>query len=1074
MAESKVSLAARGAGVEGPVSSIGANTGWLTRLSGWRQKSWSIYAYLMAFGLALILPMILLSAALLRSNDITELERLDQRVELLALETARDLDRELLALRTTLEVMAHSPTLTKGDFEGFRSFATTAAEKQGVNIVLRQHDGQQVLNTSAANAAIIRNRSGMGEQDRQAIAAGQVRVTDIYRGIFRDRPIFVVSVPVASGPYTQHSLNAAVEPDSLVGKLNLGDLPRGWMTCIFDRSGNLVTRSGASAAHQSHPAMSRIRQRMTGTHGVVRASLDDGEPAIFGYQRSQVSGWLVVVTVPLAVHEAAGTRSHRLLAVLTLGLIASSIGLAAWFGRTIAYPVSLLAERARQLEAMGPRPPQPVRLKEVGDVMERLDEAAVRLSASTQDLRLSEARYRQLATSTPAGLFRANAEGALTFVNGRWCAITDIEPAQALGMDWLHVIHAEDRALVGDAWQRALAADGLMQVECRIAGQQGRTAWALCEVVPELSEDGRRIGAVGSLTDLTERKSAEHVRRESEDRLRLALEVGRMGTFTWTLATDMVELDSIGAAILGRPLAACVLPNRELIGQAHVDELARIEDFNAALLASDAPVSLICRFRRANDGATRYVALRASRQAAGVVPDGPPVRVIGVLFDVTEQTLAEQSLEELNVALEQRVLERTAELATANERLQNEMHQREAVQAALNQAQKLEALGKLTSSVAHDFNNQLMAVLGGLELIEKGVQDPRLLRHAQNARSAAKRASQLTDQLLSFSRKGELAPERIDIAGTLSGLEDVLRHAVGSKVKRRVDIAHDIAPAWADPDQLHATLVNLAINARDAMPGGGQLVISAANVVLAAGDVDRGLAPGRYVSIVLADTGVGMTDAVRQRAGEPFFTTKPRGRGTGLGLAMAFRFVEQSHGHLTITSREHAGTRIEILLPAASPDALAQAARQGRASDSERPAGAGSVLCVDDDRHAAEVTSEMLRMIGFDVLVQTDPARALAQARALPHLDVLVTDIDMPGMDGLALAAAVRQIFPDLHVLYVTGHAQHLERLQEHGDAARSASLLRKPFSSADLRARLLGGERSVSIDLSRSPAEVA
>lgn len=1016
-------------------------------------KPWSVYGHLLVFGLALIIPMAVLSAALLRNYVATERQKLEQRVGRLALEISRDYEREITSIMTTLDVMAKSPVLIGGDAEAFRSFALSAAQTKRISIVLRDRTGRKVFSTMHPEHQGSIPFSGMSEVDRRIIAEGAQHVTDVHLGALRKQRIFVISVPITAGPFSGYALNGIVEPADLATRINLGDLPAGWIATIHDRSGNFVAHSSGTGSHHERSHLEVLRTQLTGNDGIIRSRTATGDETVLGYQRSQLSGWLITVSLPLAATEALAIGAYYKLALFALGLVFGSIGLAAWFGRAIAHPVSLLAERANNLEQRWSRPLGEVRVKEVGEVMRRLDEAAERLAAGTQELRLSESRYRRLATSTPAGLFRTDAAGTHTFINERWCAITGIEPEQALTSTWLDVILADDRPHVTAAWREAMAKNGRLQVECRVADSRGRVSWVLCEANAETSEDGSRVGTVGSLTDLTERKAAEQIRREGEDRLRLALELGHMGTFTWTMAADRIELDPIAAAIFGWSGERAAFSYGALRAAAHDDDAERIVDFRAALQATTEPCGMSCRIRRKTDGALRYVGVRAVRQAGLETEGAGTVRVIGVLFDVTEQALAERSLEEINSALERRVLERTGELAATNERLKDEMRQREAAQAALTQAQKLEALGQLTSSVAHDFNNQLMAVLGGLELIEKGVKEPRLLRHAQNARTAARRASQLTDQLLSFSRKGALAPGRVDIVASLAELDEVLRYAVGNKVSRRIDIAPDVEPVWADPDQLHATLLNIAINARDAMAKGGELKIAAHNVLVDAEQFTPGLAPGRYVAISLTDSGIGMTEDVLQRATEPFFTTKPRGQGTGLGLAMAARFAEQSRGRLQIASRPGQGTRVEVVLPVAELEPAE--AITGADSASRAFIGRGRVLCVDDDRSSAEVTADLLRGLGYDITLALDPVTAVAEAHSMSSLDLLVTDIDMPEMDGFAVADAIRQKFPDLYVLYVTGHLEHVEQARERSADLAGAGVMRKPFSSADLKVRL-------------------
>ena len=327
-----------------------------------------------------------------------------------------------------------------------------------------------------------------------------------------------------------------------------------------------------------------------------------------------------------------------------------------------------------------------------------------------------------------------------------------------------------------------------------------------------------------------------------------------------------------------------------------------------------------------------------------------------------------------------------------------------------------------------------------------------MLRHVKNARSAARRASQLTDQLLSFARRSDIEPRAVNLTGLIDELDEVLRHAAGPEIRRSVDIPAETWAVRADPDQLHATLLNLALNARDAMPEGGTLSISARNVATGTPRPEQ-LPPGDFVVIAMADTGCGMTGAVLRQATDPFFTTKPRGKGTGLGLAIAQSFAEQSHGLLHITSTPGEGTTIEVFLP--SEGLLREPQAAGTPAMPDSADGELVVLCVDDTRQSAEVTADLLRDVGFNAICTTDPEAALGFARSNERLDLLVTDIDMPGLDGFGLAEQLRACFPGLAVLFITGHDEHVFVPRLQNGRLPLPHFLRKPFSGTELAAKI-------------------
>ena len=420
------------------------------------------------------------------------------------------------------------------------------------------------------------------------------------------------------------------------------------------------------------------------------------------------------------------------------------------------------------------------------------------------------------------------------------------------------------------------------------------------------------------------------------------------------------------------------------------------------------------------------------------------VRVFAELYRKTRQ------LESLNAELENRVAERTAELARANaeleERVEERTREREAALAQVHEMQKLESLGQLTGGVAHDFNNLLMAILGNLELVRKRVaDDERALRLVDGAIQGAERGATLTKRMLAFARRQELKPEAVDIAKLVDGMIEMLRRSVGPTIEIITEFEPGLAPTRVDPNQLELALLNLSVNARDAMPNGGHLNITARADRVAAGQMP-GLAPGDYVFLGVADTGCGMDEATLRRAAEPFFTTKDRGRGTGLGLSMVDGLVGQSGGAMRIGSRPGFGTAVELWLPA-SPAAAADRENQ------VRPSNAGEdrvlqVLVVDDDPIVRASTVAMIEDLGHRALDAASAADALEVLRAQPRIDAVITDYAMPGVTGTALAAQLGRIRPDLPVVIATGYADMLP-------LASTLPRLDKPYRQKELAALL-------------------
>jgi len=424
---------------------------------------------------------------------------------------------------------------------------------------------------------------------------------------------------------------------------------------------------------------------------------------------------------------------------------------------------------------------------------------------------------------------------------------------------------------------------------------------------------------------------------------------------------------------------------------------------------------------------------------------------------LAEREAVEAQLRELAATLEHKVAERTRDLASANDRLTAEIAERERAEARLIQAQKMEAVGQLTGGIAHDFNNLLTAVIGSLDLLIRRSDDEKVLRLARNALTAAERGASLTAQLLAFSRRQRLSPTPVDPNQIVSGMADMLSRAIGTHISVEMRLDPTLWRALADPTQLEVMILNLAINARDAMPGGGRLKIETHNVSDVPSALASELPTGEYVAILVADTGTGMPPDVLARAFEPFFTTKNAGKGTGLGLSQLYGFARQSGGTVRIESEPGSGTVVTIYLPrtiAEAPVAPGELA--------ERPAGQGSrVLIVDDDEGVRNVAAQIVEELGYRVSTAPGAREALELIEAeTPHL--LITDIVMPETTGVDLAREVRARWPQLPILFASGYAD----VKTFGEELGDETVLKKPFRIAEVAARvheMLERERTAS-----------
>ncbi len=424
---------------------------------------------------------------------------------------------------------------------------------------------------------------------------------------------------------------------------------------------------------------------------------------------------------------------------------------------------------------------------------------------------------------------------------------------------------------------------------------------------------------------------------------------------------------------------------------------------------------------------------------------------VKVFVDLYRKT---RQLERFNAELEQRVAERTAELQRFNEQLEQRIkertRERETALAQLFEAQKMDTIGQLTGGVAHDFNNLLMAVLGSLSLLEKRLpEDPRSHRLLQNAVQGAQRGASLTQRLLAFSRRQELKPEAVDISRLVTGMKELLERALGHGVELRSEFPNSLPPALVDANQLELALLNVALNARDAMPAGGALTICAAKDTPTREAGNAALLPGDYLRIKIVDNGVGMDENTLAKATEPFFTTKGPGKGTGLGLSMVHGLAAQSGGLLRINSEPNRGTIIELWLP------VAQTAAEPEEIEAPplMPAtlvGPCTVLVVDDDQLVLTGTSAMIEDLGHTAIEARSGAEALAKLESGIGIDVVITDHAMPAMTGLQLARHLDEKHPGVPVILATGYAEL------PGDPATLGILrLAKPCTQYDLAAAI-------------------
>jgi signal transduction histidine kinase/CheY-like chemotaxis protein len=408
-----------------------------------------------------------------------------------------------------------------------------------------------------------------------------------------------------------------------------------------------------------------------------------------------------------------------------------------------------------------------------------------------------------------------------------------------------------------------------------------------------------------------------------------------------------------------------------------------------------------------------------------------------------------EAQEEAARGLERLVSDRTRALEKANKELRKQMAERARAEEGLRHAQKIEALGQLTGGVAHDFNNLLMVISGGLEMLGRST-DPSRRKHLMDGmRQAAQRGASLTRQLLAFSRSQELKPEPVDIARQIGGMGELLERSLRGDVHVAFEFAEDLWPVKVDPGELELVVLNLAVNARDAMPNGGTITVRADNCA----DCD-GIGPaGDYVRLAVVDTGVGMTAEVRSRVFDPFFTTKDIGKGSGLGLAQVHGFATQSGGAVRIESEPGQGTTVLLYLPRSHQKPLPDQYRlMDLHVERKRSRRVGAVLLVEDDDEVAALVGEMLKQLGYDVIRANSATAALGALANGRAVDIVFSDVMMPGgMNGVELAREIRRRRQNLPVLLTSGYAEAAKFAAE----AEGVKILPKPFRLPELSAAL-------------------
>ncbi|HEY5337293.1 MAG TPA: PAS domain-containing protein [Rhizomicrobium sp.] len=636
----------------------------------------------------------------------------------------------------------------------------------------------------------------------------------------------------------------------------------------------------------------------------------------------------------------------------------------------------------------------------------------------------SEAQFRGFAQAMPNQVWAATPKGQLDWFNDQTLQYSGLDFERLSVEGWASMVHPDDIGAAAAAWAAALASGKNYETEFRLRHADGVWRWHLARAVPVLDDAGTILRWIGTNTDIDDQKATAAALRElNVDLERKVIERTQARGLTWQVTPDLMgALNSQGYFETSNPAWQAMLgwsedevAHMSIFEMLHPDDLERTREGFALTQIGQPAIRFPNRYR-CKDGSYRWISW------VGVPEDG---MVYCTGRDITEER------------------EKEAELLLA--------------QDALRQAQKMEAVGQLTGGIAHDFNNLLQGIIGSLDRVQHRIAAGRhgdVDRFLKAAVDAANRAAALTHRLLAFSRRQTLDPRPADVNRLIGGMEELIRRTMGPEIGVAVVGAAGLWPVRVDASQLENTLLNLCINARDAMPNGGKLTIETANKWMDARAArERELPEGEYVTLCVTDTGTGMSPEVIERAFDPFFTTKPLGQGTGLGLSMIYGFVRQSGGQVHVHSQIGKGTTMCLYFPRHSGNAEDgdDASVSGEAVE---PGFGEVVLVVDDEATVRMLVTEVLLEAGYKTMEAPDGPAALRILQSGVRIDLLITDVGLPGgMNGRQVADAARELRKDLKILFITGFAENAAI--GNGHLGAGMEILAKPFAMSTLGSKV-------------------
>jgi two-component system cell cycle sensor histidine kinase/response regulator CckA len=643
-------------------------------------------------------------------------------------------------------------------------------------------------------------------------------------------------------------------------------------------------------------------------------------------------------------------------------------------------------------------------------LVKKLEERTIELEQAKDVLAESEERFRATFEQAAVGIAQVGLDGRWLRVNQKLCDILGYTSQEMRAQTFQEITYAEDLSTDLEHRQRLISgAISTYSREKRYVRKDNSLIWINLTVSSVHDASGQPIYFISILEDITARKQAEEAMRLSEERYRDLFENANDIMYTLDLEGDFTSVNKKGGQLTGYEqrdffslkILDIIAPDYRGLAQNRISEI--LTDASATTVYE---IEIVCK-----DG-TRLPVEISSR---AINEAGRSVGVQSIARDISERKRLEDQL---------------------------------------RQSQKMESIGRLAGGIAHDFNNLLTAIIGYSQLVRYRLasEDP-LRTDIEEIEKAGKRAAELTHQLLAFSRKQILQPKILDLNNVISNIEKMLRRLIGEDIEFRTELAADLGQVKVDPGQIDQIIMNLAVNARDAMPQTGKLTVETENVELDESYAQNHLSvnPGRYVMLAVSDTGIGMDKETQARIFEPFFTTKESGKGTGLGLATVYGIVKQSGGHIWVYSEKGQGTTFKIYLPRIEESTEAE---EKPASSRETFTGTETILLVEDDEMVRQLTHQILELSGYIVLEASNPAEALRLHEAYKDpIHLMITDIVMPGMSGRELAQQLAQKGHQVKVLFISGYTDNA--IVHHGILDEGTHFLQKPFTPDSLTRKI-------------------